>query len=597
VEVAIIAGLAAIGDMEIDASHFLVIVKSKLATYCGSILVHTLLGLISIETFGQPEIPYKIIKVSGELIDQGIVNSDSGMTAKVQEIIQAYRTSGYLLADVNRDKTVPDTLVYEVYQGRKYDFTFIDWQKFPRNYINLAGVRTRRNRYSPTALTREISRILDYSGEIGYPFAQVKIDSANYSEGLLGVQLLLDLGPRINFDTLDVIGLKKTKNSYLEHHLGIVPGQLYQQSRIEQLENKIDKLNFLSLKKTPSIAFVNNLAKVNIDLEEERINTFDGVIGLLQNEGDDRLTITGIVDLELYNLFGTGKSLELHWQQQRELSQSLDMSYGHPQLFKSALGLGFDYNQLKEDTTFVNRNIEMGLSLPWKRVRFDFSYSRATGRILSGFVADPEVPDVADFNIDNYNLKVGIGRFSSQSIRKQWEAILGIKVGDKRILRNPLISDVYYNSIDLRTTQYGFSGEWRWLLPIGEQLVLYQHLYAQKLVNQQLFLNDLFRLGGLNSLRGFNELEFFANEYALSNIELRWLWNNQSYFFGFYDQAFFSLDVADVQTVDQPLGVGAGVSLTTETGIFRLVYALGKSSEQPLSFNQAKIHFGFTSRF
>jgi translocation and assembly module TamA len=383
----------------------------------------------------------------------------------------------------------------------------------------------------------------------------------------------------------------------LNNWLSIQPADDYKQSSFGGIERRINDLNFLTLKSAPSVAFVNNLARVSLELEEERVSTFDGVIGFLQNQGDNKLTITGIVDLELYNLFGTGQELELHWQQQKELSQSLNLGYAHPQLFKSVLGLKLDYNQLKEDTTFINRNFSFGLTLPLKPARVHLYYTRSSGRILAAQIENPLQPNIADFNVDMYNINLTFGQFSGRIEDRGWQFDITTSIGDKRILRNPIIDDEYYNSSDLRTTQYSFVSVLQWQVPIGEHFRLYQRLTFNKLVSDQLFLNDLYRFGGLNSQRGFNELEFFADQYVLSNLELRWLWSEKSYLFTFYDQSIYQIDINSVKQSDHPLGLGLGLTLSTETGLFKLVYALGQSTSQPIAFNQAKIHFGFTSRF
>lgn len=588
---------AAIGNMDVDAGQFCDRMKANLLSKGRTILSLVAFLMTSLQALPQSSKTYLVRSPAGEHLHLGEIASDSAGSVDISERLLTYRNDGHLLADINSIVSTEDSLLYEVYLGEKYAFTFIDWKKFPQNFISLAGVRSRRNRYSPRALNKEISQILTYSGEIGYPFAAVKIDSAQFKDGLLGIQLLLDSGPKITYDSINVDGINQTKMSFLQNWLSIQPGLIYEQSRFAMIERRINDLNFLTLKSTPTVAFVNNQAKVSLELEEERVSTFDGVVGFLQNQGDDRLTITGIVDLELYNLFGTGQEIELHWQQQKEQSQSLDLGYAHPQLFKSVLGLKLDYNQLKEDTTFINRNFSLGLTLPWKAAKVYLYYTRSSGRILASELEEQLQPDIADFNVDNYNINLTFGKFSGRIDDRGWLLDITTSIGDKSILRNPVIDDDFYNSTDLRSTQYRFGSSLQWQVPIGEGFKLYQRVAFNKLINDQLFLNDLYRFGGLNSQRGFNELEFFADQYALSNLELRWLWSQKSYLFAFYDQSIYQLTTNNTKQSDHPLGLGLGLTLSTETGLFSLVYALGQSNNQPMAFNQAKIHFGFSSRF
>lgn len=278
---------AAIGNMDVDAGQFCDRVKANLLSKGRIILSLLTFLMISLPALPQSSKTYLVKSPNNERLYLGEISSDSAGSADIAERLLSYRNEGHLLADINSIWFTEDSLVYEVYLGEKYYFTFIDWDKFPQNFISLAGVRSRRNRYSPRALNKEIGRILTYSGEIGYPFAAVKIDSAEYKDGLLGIQLLLDSGPKITYDSLKIDGIRQTRMSFLQNWLSVQPGSIYQQSRFAMIERRINDLNFLTLKSTPSVAFVNNRARISLELEEERVNTFDGVIGFLQNQGDE----------------------------------------------------------------------------------------------------------------------------------------------------------------------------------------------------------------------------------------------------------------------------------------------------------------------
>ncbi len=107
----------------------------------------------------------------------------------------------------------------------------------------------------------------------------------------------------------------------------------------------------------------------------------------------------------------------------------------------------------------------------------------------------------------------------------------------------------------------------------------------------------MFRLGGLNTLRGFNENQFFASNYVLSNAELRMHFESNSFLFLFYDQSYIVTDIGDETSSDEPFGFGLGLQLNTKSGDFKFAYALGKSNSQVINFNLSKIHFGIINRF
>jgi hemolysin activation/secretion protein len=115
--------------------------------------------------------------------------------------------------------------------------------------------------------------------------------------------------------------------------------------------------------------------------------------------------------------------------------------------------------------------------------------------------------------------------------------------------------------------------------------------------NNNIFLNDLHRIGGLKTLRGFNENNFFASRYGVATLEYRLYTDETSYLLLFYDQGYIYNQLDIQHREDLPLGFGAGLSFLTRAGVFNFVYSLGASSSQKLNFNLSKIHFGLVSRF
>ena len=65
----------------------------------------------------------------------------------------------------------------------------------------------------------------------------------------------------------------------------------------------------------------------------------------------------------------------------------------------------------------------------------------------------------------------------------------------------------------------------------------------------------------------------------------------------FFDGSYLGLDINSESYTDYPFGVGAGISISTGAGLLNLIYAVGKSNDQPFSVRFSKIHIGYTGRF
>jgi len=71
--------------------------------------------------------------------------------------------------------------------------------------------------------------------------------------------------------------------------------------------------------------------------------------------------------------------------------------------------------------------------------------------------------------------------------------------------------------------------------------------------SDQYFTNELFRIGGVNSIRGFNEQSIFTKNYSYFNFEYRFLASTTSYFYTITDLGF--IKTTENESI---LGLGLG---------------------------------------
>ena len=122
-----------------------------------------------------------------------------------------------------------------------------------------------------------------------------------------------------------------------------------------------------------------------------------------------------------------------------------------------------------------------------------------------------------------------------------------------------------------------------------------QSAYVQ---NDQILINELYRIGGLKTLRGFNEETIFVSLYAINTFEYRFILEKNSNLNIFLDYAYTERDVYNTdKEIDRPFGFGVGGTFETGAGIFSISYAVGSRQGNPIDLKGAKIHFGFLNYF
>jgi hemolysin activation/secretion protein len=106
------------------------------------------------------------------------------------------------------------------------------------------------------------------------------------------------------------------------------------------------------------------------------------------------------------------------------------------------------------------------------------------------------------------------------------------------------------------------------------------------------------RIGGLRTLRGFDEESISASSYSIFSLEYRFLLDQNSFFSVFSDYGLYENNTTGSEYIyDTPLGIGAGISFETKAGIFTFNYAVGSQFGNPIDVRAAKIHFGFINFF
>ena len=157
------------------------------------------------------------------------------------------------------------------------------------------------------------------------------------------------------------------------------------------------------------------------------------------------MLITGQLNLDLKNLFSSGKRLAIEWQSYDANSQLLDVLYFHPNLFRTPVNIQGDFYLLKQDTTFINRELALELSLLSKNSnKIGFRTELISSRLISTYGLEDvtQLPENTDYNLNYYGLNYTINKFNNINLPSQgWGMLLTGSVGQKKIIENQSLSD------------------------------------------------------------------------------------------------------------------------------------------------------------
>ena len=124
---------------------------------------------------------------------------------------------------------------------------------------------------------------------------------------------------------------------------------------------------------------------------------------------------------------------------------------------------------------------------------------------------------------------------------------------------------------------------------------MYLKHHTDWLNGQNLLLNELFRFGGTQSLRGFNENLIESSQIHLFNSEYRLAFNKGFYIHHLTDFAFYRL--LNSRKLQRNYSVGLGMALSIRAGLLKLQLARGFGERTDFSSNNTKIHLVFSTAF
>ncbi|WP_232834795.1 BamA/TamA family outer membrane protein [Pleomorphovibrio marinus] len=545
--------------------------------------------------------------VTGEQtrVEELVFEDSLSRDQQVKSLLLDLQGQGYLLAQViHSDFSEEGVMELTIQTRQMFEWVSLGQGNVEDWLVLKSGIDLRFFQHKPInfrVLQRSFDRLLSTAENHGFPFANIKLDSLYLEKDNLGADMWMDLGPHITFDTLQVLGGSRTKPMFLAKSLDLVPGEPFSQKKVENALQALRNIPYVQLSESPSLTFQNEEATLYLPLEDRKLNTIDGIIGFLPNEIEaNRMLVTGQFDLELYNVSGKGRNYQINWQRLSQYSQNLRVAATEPLVFGSRIDLHASYFLLKEDTTFLNRDfsINLGYRISGKTY-LSFFNRRQAGDLLSTFrhKSAKSLPEAADFRYNNYGGRVTFSDLNDAFFPTQgWHASFNTGLGNKRLIQNTGLPNELYEGVEMVSLQYYMEADISYRHLVRGKFGALYRLRAGEMDNENLLLNDLFRVGGLKSFRGFNENFFFASRYAYLNIEPRYYFDTSSYFLIFADFGRMENQVTSSRA-DWPIAFGAGFSMETKGGIFNFVYAVGKAENQPIGFNYSRIHFGYTARF
>lgn len=531
----------------------------------------------------------------------------------------------YLAASFDSVQTLNDSTTLAIlYLGCKFEWGLINVSSINKQTLAQIGYRAKQfqqqtiNWKQWQALQ---NKLLNYYENHGFPFAEVYLsDISFYQESdtyYFSASLQAERKQYFTIDSLAIYGTANIKQRFLQNYLNIKRGQAYNELQIAKSSNRIRELAFVKEARVPSVAFLDKRAVVSLYLKKQKASRFDFLLGVLPQSGGNgqqqRYQITGDGTLNLQNALGQGELIDLTFKSYPNQTRELTTQLLYPYLPVVPIGADFRFKLYLRDSTFRDVNINFGLQYAWQGNNFiKTSIERNSSILLTAdsaqLVNTASLPEALDLQQTLYGIAYQIERLDYRiNPRKGIAVQAAIAGGNKKIIANNAILSIgeaaeidfkaQYDSLNINRFQYKVDYKIDGYIPLFKNSTIRLAAQGGWIANNNILLNELYRIGGNRDLRGFDEQSLLVSMYHIAHLEYRFLIGTNSNMFAFYNMAYLENKSRGSNINDWPMGFGVGMNLETQAGIFGLTYALGRQQQNAFNFRNGKIHFGYVNYF
>ena len=415
----------------------------------------------------------------------------------------------------------------------------------------------------------------------GFAFNRVKTKFQKMENGIPTVKISVVTASQRKIDAIVYKGYTRLPKQFVKALNKEYVGKNYEDKNLVSMNQQLQNHQFVTLEKPPQTLFTKDSTQVFLFMQKKKTNTFDGMIGF-GNDKTEKFTVNGTLNVQLKNMFNSFESIGVYWQRNPDKGQTFDMQTDIPYTFGSNVGLNVNVNIFRQDSTFANVKF-----LP--AVYYHLSPRQKLG--LKGTFESSAILDSLYTGGRDYSKK-GIGLW--YQYQEGSDIPLFINKSNIRVEADFLKTTYDDTQEKFDQIRYFLFAEHNFNLS-GNHFLNIKAESALLSAKNELSTNELFRFGGWNSMRGFNEQSLISDFYAFAGAEYRYLVN---------DQAFFDLFAQYGQMSNKALGItpklyslGLGFNFFLPVGLMSFQISNGNEFGNPFKFNEIKIHWGILSRF
>jgi outer membrane protein insertion porin family len=423
-----------------------------------------------------------------------------------QKITVFYQNQGYLRVKVGEPAVRYEAgygliVTIEIIEGNQYfvnDVTVVGDLIVPSEELLKTVALVKGEPFSRELVRKDVMTLRDLYADEGYAYAEVvPLTKENDRDHIVDVAYQANKGSKVRFERIAITGNTITRDNVIRRELEVYEGEYFSGLGMRRSTANLNRLGFFEdVEIQTKKGSAEDLMDLSVNVKEKPTGSFTLGAGYSGYDGP-----TGTVQVAQKNLFGTGRSLMAGLRISTK-TQFYDIRFNDPRLWDTQFSGGIDlfkWEHIYDDYTRDTFGGALKFGFP---VGFD-QYTRA-GVVYAyddTLIKDVE-PDAAFEILDMQGYSV-TSSMTFSVIRDSKDRPWNTRSGSYNMLAfqyagGVLGGDVYFNRYEA-TTQWYFP--WRWDTAF---MVEGRWGYMQERENRTIPSYQLYRIGGLNTVRGYD---------------------------------------------------------------------------------------------
>lgn len=439
-----------------------------------------------------------------------------------------------------------------------------------------------------------LNQTLNKLEQNGYALAKLKLINIKKENNNLYAELNIELNKQRKLHSIVIkFPESKHKESFPNGPLNQInrkyKNKTLNKETINQIHTDFENFRFVNQIKYPEILLTQDSSEVYVYLEKRKSNSFDGFLGFSNNE-NKKITLNGYLDIFLENILKSGEELSIYWKSDGNNQKTFNAALDLPYLFQSPANLKAQIQIFKQDSTYQNTKtaIDLGYIL------------NHNTRVYIGHQST-ESSDIQNTNnntLSDYNNSFLTSSFiytqfdpNNSFFPKKSTIEFAIGLGKRHTNDSPeTVGTSKQLQINLQA-MYNF-----YLNKKNYINLRTQNYYLQ---SDTYITNELYRFGGINSIRGFTENSLQAQFMTSILTEYRYIISPNLFLHSIVDYCIYRdpFTTESKNTNENLIGIGLGAGVQTKNGLLKIVIVNGTSKNTNKEFYNTMINICYNVKF